>query len=106
MKYSFVDGNKDNTFCIDGMGQLYLARHLDREKVSQYQLKVRVELGKNADETTVNVDVADYNDDPPHFDRSVIEIKVAENTSKTMLPYFTMTSHSHFVSGTLLLGVN
>lgn len=82
LKYSFVDGNKDNTFCIDGYGQMYLARRLDREKVSSYQLKVRVEFEESSDETTVNVVVQDYNDDPPHFDQSVYELKVAENTSK------------------------
>lgn len=82
LKYSFLSGNKDNSFCINKDGRITVARPLDREKVSSYTLKVQVARGNDKATTTVTVVVKDINDDSPVFEKTVYVFKVKENAGK------------------------
>ena len=78
LKYHIVSGNSDKTFCINYKGLITIARPLDREKVSNYVLKVMVGYGNSNSTTTVNVKITDVNDDTPHFPQSVYTFEVDE----------------------------
>ncbi|KAK3521773.1 hypothetical protein QTP70_018306, partial [Hemibagrus guttatus] len=69
--YSILRGDQWNQFWIDPItGLLKVNKALDREKVSSYRLLVQAfDSGSPAMSTsvTVNIDIADVNDNPPVF---------------------------------------
>ncbi|KAG7322395.1 hypothetical protein KOW79_013741 [Hemibagrus wyckioides] len=69
--YSILRGDQGNQFWIDPItGLLKVNKALDREKVSSYRLLVQAfDSGSPAMSTsvTVNIDIADVNDNPPMF---------------------------------------
>lgn len=79
LKYSFIQGNQDNMFCIDHLGVISVARPLDRESVPSYELSVMVSLYNKNDTTIVKVTLLDANDLAPSFEKSLFIIEVPEN---------------------------
>ena len=79
LKYSIIQGNSDNKFCIDYLGIISVAQPLDREKVPSYQLSVMVSLDNKNDTTVVKVTLRDANDHAPSFGKSIVEIEIPEN---------------------------
>ena len=79
LKYSFIQGNQDNMFCIDYLGVISVARPLDRESVPSYELSVMVSLNNKNDTTVVKVTISDTNDYAPAFEKSLFIIEVPEN---------------------------
>ena len=79
LKYSFIQGNQDNMFCIDYLGVISIAQPLDRESVDSYDLTVMVSLNNKNDTTVVKVTLSDTNDHAPSFESSIVIIEVPEN---------------------------
>ena len=79
LKYSFIQGNQDNMFCIDYLGVISVAQPLDRESVPSYELSVMVSLNNKNDTTVVRVTLLDANDHAPSFEKSLFIIEVPEN---------------------------
>ncbi|XP_047672539.1 protocadherin Fat 1a isoform X2 [Tachysurus fulvidraco] len=83
VRYSIVSGNQGSPFSIDPLkGEVKVARHLDREKVSGYTLTVRAsDNGSPAhfSTTKINIDVSDINDNPPVFSQSNYTLIIQEN---------------------------
>lgn len=70
--YAIVDGNVENRFAIDdSTGQITLARQLDRETISSYELVVVAHDAAIRDRlsasTTISIEVLDENDNAPEF---------------------------------------
>ncbi|KAM3868566.1 protocadherin Fat 3 [Diretmus argenteus] len=69
--YSILKGDRSNQFWIDPVtGLLIVNKRLDRELVSRYSLSVQAfDSGSPAmsSTVTVNIDIADVNDNPPDF---------------------------------------
>ncbi|XP_061473408.1 protocadherin Fat 2 [Rhineura floridana] len=82
--YSIVIGNPLGHFIIDPKGgQICIAKHLDREEISSYSLKVRAtDNGQAAffNDTTVLIRVSDVNDNPPRFFQLNYSVTVQENS--------------------------
>ncbi|KAL4641609.1 protocadherin Fat 4 [Arapaima gigas] len=82
LEYTIVDGNKENSFSINrATGEIKTTRPLDREKVAQYELKVRAtDRGAPPKSTTVKVliGVLDVNDNAPRFSQ-IFSSTVPEN---------------------------
>uniref|UniRef100_A0A8C9R1A2 Protocadherin Fat 4 n=1 Tax=Scleropages formosus TaxID=113540 RepID=A0A8C9R1A2_SCLFO len=82
LEYSIVDGNKENSFSINrATGEIRTTRPLDREKVAQYELKVRAtDRGSPPKSTAVKVliGVLDVNDNAPRFSQ-IFSATVPEN---------------------------
>ena len=79
LKYSFIKGNQDNMFCIDYLGVISVARPLDLESVSSYELSVMVSLNNNNDTAVVKVTISNVNEFAPAFEKPVYIIEVPEN---------------------------
>lgn len=84
--YSIASGNTDGRFAIDGAtGQVTLARRVDRESVSVYNLTVVAQdaaiKGKLSTMTSIKIEVLDENDNAPEFTQTNIEISVNETTA-------------------------
>ena len=78
LKYYFLQGNQDKTFCIDYLGVISVAQPLDRETVSSYELTVMVSHKNKNDTTVVKVTLSDVNDYPV-FEKSLYVIDVPED---------------------------
>ena len=79
LKYFFIQGNQDNMFCIDYLGVISVAQPLDGESVPSYEFTVMVSLNNRNDTTVVKVELLDWNDHAPTFDKSLFTIVVPEN---------------------------
>ncbi|KAK0149004.1 Protocadherin Fat 3 [Merluccius polli] len=81
--YSIINGDRDNQFFIDPLsGMIKVNKHLDRETVSGYTLAVRaLDSGSPAlsSTVTVNIDIADINDNPPTFSPANLTTVIQEN---------------------------
>ncbi|XP_060102406.1 protocadherin Fat 1 isoform X1 [Heteronotia binoei] len=81
--YSIIDGNQGSPFTIDlTLGEVKVAKPLDREKFSGYTLTVQASDNGNpprVNVTTVNIDVSDVNDNPPVFSKGNYSIIIQEN---------------------------
>uniref|UniRef100_A0A3Q3IX46 FAT atypical cadherin 4 n=1 Tax=Monopterus albus TaxID=43700 RepID=A0A3Q3IX46_MONAL len=82
LEYAIIDGNKENSFSINrATGEIRTTRPLDREKVSQYTLKIKAtDRGLPPKNTAVKVliNVLDVNDNAPRFSK-IFSATVAEN---------------------------
>lgn len=83
--YYVAAGNEEKKFAIDKTtGQLTVAKYLDREKTSRYELVVTaydggaISLGSN---TTVSIEITDENDNAPVFQRVDSSIVILENAA-------------------------
>ncbi|KAK9398936.1 protocadherin Fat 1 [Crotalus adamanteus] len=83
IRYSIIDGNQGNPFTIDTtLGEIKVAKPLDREKISGYTLTVQASdngYPPRSNTTTVNIDVSDINDNPPLFSKENYSIIIQEN---------------------------
>ncbi|XP_043545771.1 protocadherin Fat 1a isoform X3 [Chiloscyllium plagiosum] len=81
--YSIIHGNQGNPFTIDNAnGEIKVAQHLDREKISGYTLTVQASdngVSPRFNTTSVNIDVADVNDNPPMFSQANYSVIIQEN---------------------------
>ena len=79
LKYSFIQGNQDNMFCIDYLGVISVAQPLDRESVPSYELSVMVSRHNKNDTTVVKLTISDVNDYAPTFEKSLYVIELPED---------------------------
>ncbi|XP_044311184.1 protocadherin Fat 1 isoform X1 [Varanus komodoensis] len=83
IRYSIIDGNQGNPFTIDPtLGEVKVAKPLDREMISGYTLTVQASDNGNPpriNTTMVNIDVSDVNDNPPIFAKGNYSIIIQEN---------------------------
>ncbi|XP_052086465.1 protocadherin Fat 4-like [Mytilus californianus] len=83
LKYSIVSGNTDNDFKLDsGFGILQVAKTLDRERTSSYDLLINVtDGGSTLKSTTVNVTITifDLNDNGPTFTSVTFNFNTTED---------------------------
>ncbi|XP_078250090.1 protocadherin Fat 1 isoform X4 [Pogona vitticeps] len=83
IRYTIIDGNQGNPFTIDPtLGEVKVARPLDREKISGYTLTVQASDNGSPpriNTTTVNIDVSDVNDNAPAFSKGNYSIIIQEN---------------------------
>ena len=81
LQYFITEGN-DGTFEIDS-NNIILARRLDFENITSYNLQVQVTDGQQTGCTqclaTVSVHVTDVDDEPPVFTQPVYQTQVTEN---------------------------
>ncbi|XP_051891479.1 protocadherin Fat 1a isoform X7 [Pristis pectinata] len=81
--YSIINGNQGSPFTIDNTkGEIKVAQHLDREKISGYTLTVQASdngTPSRFNTTMVNIDVADVNDNPPMFSQANYSVIIQEN---------------------------
>lgn len=70
------------TQCISTLGQIILARHLDRETISKYTITILAHdaglMKQLSTTTTVQIDVMDENDNSPEFTQSESKISISE----------------------------
>uniref|UniRef100_A0A8C2Q903 Protocadherin Fat 4 n=1 Tax=Cyprinus carpio TaxID=7962 RepID=A0A8C2Q903_CYPCA len=82
LDYAIIEGNKENSFSINrATGEIRTTRPLDREKVSQYALRVKAtDRGSPPKSTAVKVliSVLDVNDNAPRFSK-IFSATVPEN---------------------------
>uniref|UniRef100_A0A8C7E2R2 FAT atypical cadherin 2 n=1 Tax=Naja naja TaxID=35670 RepID=A0A8C7E2R2_NAJNA len=82
--YSIVEGNTLGHFMIDPKaGEIYTAKHLDREEIASYSLKIQaMDNGETAlsSDTIVLIHVSDVNDNPPRFFQLNYSAAVQENS--------------------------
>nr|QDE55751.1 cadherin 1 [Nematostella vectensis] len=107
LKYTFVSGNEDNTFCVNGFGIISVAKSLDREKVAGYTLGMRVTLGQHVDDTTVYVNLTDINDDAPHFTSAIYRRSIKEGLAEDteILPPVIAVDHDFGSNGKILYSI-
>ncbi|XP_063848744.1 fat-like cadherin-related tumor suppressor homolog isoform X3 [Scylla paramamosain] len=80
--FDIIDGDADNMFTIGrDTGSVMVARTLDAEMRSLYNLTVSVTDGVHAVSTQLVVRVLDVNDNRPAFSQPTYEVEVGENTS-------------------------
>ncbi len=80
--YSIVSGDEEGDFYINPeRGSILLARTLDWERKSSYNLSVSVTDGRVSSLTFVPVAVIDVNERRPHFSTPMFEVDVPENAS-------------------------
>ncbi len=88
-----TDSDPDMQFSIEMIGEaagnLTIAKRLDREKISTYELIIiatdRGEMARSSN-TTVSVTVLDVNDNTPQFDQLDYTVIVPENASIGIIP--------------------
>ncbi|KAK9406470.1 protocadherin Fat 2 [Crotalus adamanteus] len=82
--YSIVEGNSLGHFMINPKaGEIYTTKHLDREEISSYSLKIQaMDNGQAAlsSDTIVLIHVSDVNDNPPRFFQLNYSVAVQENS--------------------------
>ncbi|KAM3849026.1 protocadherin Fat 2 [Vipera latastei] len=82
--YSIVDGNSLGHFMINPKaGEIYTTKHLDREEISSYSLKIQAMDNGQAplsSDTIVLIHVTDVNDNPPRFFQLNYSVAVQENS--------------------------
>ncbi|CAI9561247.1 unnamed protein product, partial [Staurois parvus] len=73
-------GNLDSTFDIEkGVGTIVIAKPLDAELRSSYNMTVEVTDGTNVASTQVLIRVLDNNDNGPEFTQSSYEATISED---------------------------
>uniref|UniRef100_A0A673HL87 Protocadherin Fat 3-like n=1 Tax=Sinocyclocheilus rhinocerous TaxID=307959 RepID=A0A673HL87_9TELE len=76
-----IIGNYDGPFDIQrGMGTIVIARPLDAETQSLYNMTVQVTDGTNTATTQIYIKVLDSNDNSPIFSERTYEVLVSEDT--------------------------
>ena len=84
IRFSIIGGNFGNSFMIDEeTGMIRIASDIDRETVSEFELRVRVrDLGNPEMRrgTTIPITVMDINDQSPVFNPSTYSAEVREDT--------------------------
>uniref|UniRef100_A0A672R052 FAT atypical cadherin 3 n=1 Tax=Sinocyclocheilus grahami TaxID=75366 RepID=A0A672R052_SINGR len=76
-----IIGNYDGPFDIQrGMGTIVIARPLDAETQSLYNMTVQVTDGTNTATTQIYIKVLDSNDNSPIFSERTYEVSVSEDT--------------------------
>ncbi|KAK7496158.1 hypothetical protein BaRGS_00012568 [Batillaria attramentaria] len=94
ISYAIVTGNDDSTFFIrSDDGQVLLLKTLDRETVNSYTLGIQASNSLGDDVTiSVQIHVADVDDNDPLFSSSVYEMHVPHDTAPgTILGHVTVT---------------
>ncbi|KAL1490534.1 hypothetical protein ABEB36_013210 [Hypothenemus hampei] len=66
VEFYIISGDLGTQFQIRQTGELFVAKSLDREKVSSYSLDILVTDGLFIDTTKVDVQILDANDNPPY----------------------------------------
>lgn len=66
IEYYIIAGDSLSQFQIRQTGEVYVAKSLDRESVSVYELTVIVTDGKFTATTNITINVLDANDNPPY----------------------------------------
>jgi protocadherin Fat 4 len=84
VKYSILPGKQGKYFSIDSStGNIAIANvKLDYEYLTQYSFEIQAEDGAQnprTDQATVTVNVVDYNDNLPEFQKSRYDVSVKEN---------------------------
>lgn len=75
------DENQDSPFSLDeNSGWLTLKKELDRETTARYSLKICVTDGVHQNSTTFNLEVVDFNDQPPVLEKSNYIAAIFENS--------------------------
>ncbi|XP_070826252.1 protocadherin Fat 3a isoform X3 [Chaetodon trifascialis] len=78
---SEAEGNSDSVFDIEkAVGTIIIAKPLDAEQRSLYNLTVQATDGTNTAYTQVHVTVMDNNDNAPIFSQTTYEVTISEDT--------------------------
>lgn len=64
--YYIISGDPQSQFQIRQTGEIFVAKPLDREKITQYNLSVIVTDGKFTALTNITIKILDANDNPPY----------------------------------------
>ncbi|XP_069056290.1 protocadherin Fat 1 isoform X2 [Pleurodeles waltl] len=81
MWFDITGGNHDNRFDVDkGTGTILVAKPLDAEQKSNYNLTVEATDGTRSINTQVFIKVIDINDHRPEFSASSYEVLIPEDT--------------------------
>nr|XP_055053281.1 protocadherin Fat 3a isoform X6 [Misgurnus anguillicaudatus] len=79
--FDITGGDTDSMFDVEkGVGTIVIAKPLDAEQRSFYNLTVEVTDGTNVAYTQVHVTVLDNNDNAPVFSQPTYDITIAEDT--------------------------
>ncbi|XP_029439205.1 protocadherin Fat 2 [Rhinatrema bivittatum] len=82
--YSLIGGDPGGHFSVHpNRGEVRVAKHLDREEISRYSLKVRAEDNGYPvlfSDGAVNIQVSDVNDNPPTFFHLNYSLVIQEDT--------------------------
>uniref|UniRef100_A0A4W3IWA4 FAT atypical cadherin 3a n=1 Tax=Callorhinchus milii TaxID=7868 RepID=A0A4W3IWA4_CALMI len=79
--FDIVGGNYGNSFDIEkGMGTIVIAKTLDAEQRSTYNMTIEVTEGTNSATTQVHIKILDNNDNGPVFSKPNYEITISEDT--------------------------
>ncbi|XP_011307497.1 DE-cadherin [Fopius arisanus] len=91
--YSIISGDPDGSFYIEGTtGKIRVARPLDYEKITEYNLTVRAFDGVYDDEAMVKIFIENVNDNPPVFEEfdiypTIEEEKLVDGCITTVKAY-------------------
>ncbi|KAI1242062.1 Protocadherin Fat 3 [Lamprotornis superbus] len=78
--FDIVGGNYDSSFDVDkGVGTIVVAKPLDAEQRSMYNMTVEVTDGTNIATTQVLIKVLDNNDNGPEFSQSSYDVTISED---------------------------
>uniref|UniRef100_A0A8C7JFI7 FAT atypical cadherin 3a n=1 Tax=Oncorhynchus kisutch TaxID=8019 RepID=A0A8C7JFI7_ONCKI len=79
--FDITGGNTDSLFDIEkGVGTIIIAKPLDAEQRSFYNMTVEVTDGTNSAATQVHITVLDNNDNAPVFSQPTYDITISEDT--------------------------
>ncbi|XP_061923836.1 protocadherin Fat 3a isoform X3 [Entelurus aequoreus] len=79
--FDITGGNTNNVFDVEkAMGTIIIAKPLDAEQRSFYNLTVQATDGTNIAYTQVHITVSDNNDNDPIFSQPSYEVKIFEDT--------------------------
>ncbi|XP_061781512.1 protocadherin Fat 3a isoform X6 [Nerophis lumbriciformis] len=79
--FDITGGNTNNVFDVEkAMGTIIIAKPLDAEQRSFYNLTVQATDGTNIAYTQVHITVTDNNDNDPIFSQPSYEVKIFEDT--------------------------
>ncbi|XP_076590811.1 protocadherin Fat 3-like isoform X9 [Chaetodon auriga] len=79
--FDITGGNSDSVFDIEkAVGTIIIAKPLDAEQRSLYNLTVQATDGTNTAYTQVHVTVMDNNDNAPIFSQTTYEVTISEDT--------------------------
>ncbi|KAG8002320.1 Protocadherin Fat 3 [Nibea albiflora] len=79
--FDITGGNSDSVFDVEkAVGTIIIAKPLDAEQRSFYNLTVQASDGTNTAYTQVHITVMDYNDNPPIFSQPIYDVTISEDT--------------------------
>ncbi|KAM8768033.1 protocadherin Fat 3a isoform 4-T4 [Acanthopagrus schlegelii] len=79
--FDITGGNTDSVFDVEkAVGTIIIAKPLDAEQHSFYNLTVQATDGSNTAYTQVHVTVMDNNDNPPIFSQPTYDVTISEDT--------------------------